>query len=196
MAPLLPLLASHSCAANMQVRSLSRTIVCLTVSIVFFWLIRFLTWSELFLLLSCYQETSSSISKPCSLSSDQRTTSNWWVHTKTHTQFRSCQSTVKTSTVFFLLQAVRLESAHAQVTRYMVVVSTNGRQDTEESVVLGMDFSPVDRWDSNFYVPACFHTVHEVVRHRVHCFLPASSCSVGLVLPLWSDTLIHLDGDG
>lgn len=63
--------------------------------------------------------------------------------------------------------AVRLESAHAQVTRYMVVVSTNGRQDTEESVVLGMDFSPVD-----------------------------SSCSVGLVLPLWSDTLIHLDGDG
>ncbi|XP_054610404.1 protein phosphatase Slingshot homolog 2b [Dunckerocampus dactyliophorus] len=63
--------------------------------------------------------------------------------------------------------AVRLESAHAQVTRYMVVVSTNGRQDTEESVVLGVDFSPVD-----------------------------SSCSVGLVLPLWSDTLIHLDGDG
>ncbi|XP_061595742.1 protein phosphatase Slingshot homolog 2b isoform X2 [Cololabis saira] len=63
--------------------------------------------------------------------------------------------------------AVRLESSHAQMTRYMVVVSTNGRQDTEESVVLGMDFSPVD-----------------------------GSCSVGLVLPLWSDTLIHLDGDG
>ncbi|XP_063752021.1 protein phosphatase Slingshot homolog 2b [Eleginops maclovinus] len=63
--------------------------------------------------------------------------------------------------------AVRLESAHTQITRYMVVVSTNGRQDTEESVVLGMDFSPVD-----------------------------SSCSVGMVLPLWSDTLIHLDGDG
>ncbi|XP_041808308.1 protein phosphatase Slingshot homolog 2b isoform X2 [Chelmon rostratus] len=63
--------------------------------------------------------------------------------------------------------AVRLESAHTQITRYMVVVSTNGRQDTEESLVLGMDFSPVD-----------------------------SSCSVGLVLPLWSDTLIHLDGDG
>ncbi|XP_029303997.1 LOW QUALITY PROTEIN: protein phosphatase Slingshot homolog 2b [Cottoperca gobio] len=63
--------------------------------------------------------------------------------------------------------AVRLESSHTQITRYMVVVSTNGRQDTEESVVLGMDFSPVD-----------------------------SSCSVGMVLPLWSDTLIHLDGDG
>ncbi|XP_063059185.1 protein phosphatase Slingshot homolog 2b isoform X2 [Engraulis encrasicolus] len=63
--------------------------------------------------------------------------------------------------------AVRLESFHIQCTRYMVVVSTNGRQDTEESVVLGMDFSPAD-----------------------------SSCSIGMVLPLWSDTLIHLDGDG
>ncbi|XP_013985123.1 protein phosphatase Slingshot homolog 1 isoform X2 [Salmo salar] len=63
--------------------------------------------------------------------------------------------------------AVRLESSLYQGTRYMVVVSTNGRQDTEESLVLGMDFSPAD-----------------------------SSCSVGLVLPLWSDSLIHLDGDG
>ncbi|XP_041749347.2 uncharacterized protein LOC121579111 [Coregonus clupeaformis] len=63
--------------------------------------------------------------------------------------------------------AVRLESTLYQGTRYMVVVSTNGRQDTEESLVLGMDFSPTD-----------------------------SSCLVGLVLPLWSDTLIHLDGDG
>ncbi|KAK5904491.1 hypothetical protein CesoFtcFv8_006048 [Champsocephalus esox] len=63
--------------------------------------------------------------------------------------------------------AVRLESAFPQVTRYMVVVSTNGKQDTEESIVLGMDFLSSD-----------------------------SCCSVGLVLPLWSDTLIHLDGDG
>ncbi|KAM9732968.1 uncharacterized protein ssh2a isoform 1-T1 [Menidia menidia] len=63
--------------------------------------------------------------------------------------------------------AVRLESAYGQVTRYMVVVSTNGRQDTEESIVLGMDFVSSD-----------------------------SCCTVGLVLPLWSDTLIHLDGDG
>ncbi|XP_051532905.1 protein phosphatase Slingshot homolog 2-like isoform X2 [Myxocyprinus asiaticus] len=63
--------------------------------------------------------------------------------------------------------AVRLESAFPQCTRYMVVVSTNGRQDTEESLVLGMDFNPSD-----------------------------SSCSIGMVLPLWSDTRIHLDGDG
>lgn len=42
-------------------------------------------------------------------------------------------------------QAVRLESAYPQCTRYMVVVSTSGRQDTEESVVLGMDFTNSDR---------------------------------------------------
>ncbi|XP_049582552.1 protein phosphatase Slingshot homolog 2 isoform X1 [Syngnathus scovelli] len=63
--------------------------------------------------------------------------------------------------------AVRLESSYDQVTRYLVVVSTNGRQDTEESIVLGMDFYSSD-----------------------------SCCTVGLVLPLWSDTMIHLDGDG
>ncbi|XP_069471349.1 protein phosphatase Slingshot homolog 2 isoform X2 [Ambystoma mexicanum] len=64
--------------------------------------------------------------------------------------------------------AVRLESSYQNRTRYMVVVSTNGRQDTEESLVLGMDFA----------------------------FNDSTSCTMGLVLPLWSDTLIHLDGDG
>ncbi|XP_053562113.1 protein phosphatase Slingshot homolog 2 isoform X2 [Bombina bombina] len=64
--------------------------------------------------------------------------------------------------------AVRLESTYQNRTRYMVVVSTNGRQDTEESIVLGMDFAYND----------------------------SSTCTIGLVLPLWSDTLIHLDGDG
>ncbi|KAM7139719.1 protein phosphatase Slingshot homolog 2 isoform 2-T2 [Macrochelys suwanniensis] len=64
--------------------------------------------------------------------------------------------------------AVRLESTYQNRTRYMVVVSTNGRQDTEESIVLGMDFSSND----------------------------SSTCTMGLVLPLWSDTRIHLDGDG
>ncbi|XP_066491226.1 protein phosphatase Slingshot homolog 2 isoform X2 [Tiliqua scincoides] len=64
--------------------------------------------------------------------------------------------------------AVRLESTYQNRMRYMVVVSTNGRQDTEESIVLGMDFSSND----------------------------SSICTMGLVLPLWSDALIHLDGDG
>lgn len=43
-----------------------------------------------------------------------------------------------------VFQAVRLESAYPQCTRYMVVVSNNGRQDTEESVVLGVDFANSD----------------------------------------------------
>uniref|UniRef100_A0A4W5M6M7 Protein phosphatase Slingshot homolog 1 n=1 Tax=Hucho hucho TaxID=62062 RepID=A0A4W5M6M7_9TELE len=64
--------------------------------------------------------------------------------------------------------AVRLESAWSDRIRYMVVVYTSGRQDTEENILLGIDFSDKD----------------------------SKSCSVGMVLPLWSDTKIHLDGDG
>lgn len=64
------------------------------------------------------------------------------IHTHTHNHVHVYKP--KCTFAFFLLQAVRLESIHPQITRYMVVVSTNGRQDTEESVVLGMDFSPRD----------------------------------------------------
>uniref|UniRef100_A0A8C7JMN1 protein-serine/threonine phosphatase n=1 Tax=Oncorhynchus kisutch TaxID=8019 RepID=A0A8C7JMN1_ONCKI len=66
--------------------------------------------------------------------------------------------------------AVRLESAYAQpqCTRYMVVVSTNGRQDTEESVVLGLDFGSSDRGFSVSTV------------NRVHVFKPVS------VQAMWS----------
>uniref|UniRef100_A0A667Z8V3 Protein phosphatase Slingshot homolog 1 n=1 Tax=Myripristis murdjan TaxID=586833 RepID=A0A667Z8V3_9TELE len=64
--------------------------------------------------------------------------------------------------------AVRLESAWSDRVRYMVVVYTSGRQDTEENILLGMDFTNKD----------------------------CKSCSIGMVLPLWSDTKIHLDGDG
>nr|XP_046243342.1 protein phosphatase Slingshot homolog 1 isoform X2 [Scatophagus argus] len=64
--------------------------------------------------------------------------------------------------------AVRLESAWSDRVRYMVVVYTSGRQDTEENILLGIDFISKD----------------------------CKSCSIGMVLPLWSDTKIHLDGDG
>lgn len=64
--------------------------------------------------------------------------------------------------------AVRLESAWSDRVRYMVVVYTSGREDTEENILLGIDFTSKD----------------------------CKSCSVGMVLPLWSDTKIHLDGDG
>ncbi|XP_047238242.1 protein phosphatase Slingshot homolog 1 isoform X2 [Girardinichthys multiradiatus] len=64
--------------------------------------------------------------------------------------------------------AVRLESAWSDRVRYMVVLYTSGRQDTEENILLGIDFTNKD----------------------------CKSCSIGMVLPLWSDTKIHLDGDG
>ncbi|XP_061585119.1 protein phosphatase Slingshot homolog 1 isoform X2 [Cololabis saira] len=64
--------------------------------------------------------------------------------------------------------AVRLESVWSDRVRYMVVVYTSGRQDTEENILLGIDFTNKD----------------------------CKSCSIGMVLPLWSDTKIHLDGDG
>ncbi|XP_034026165.1 protein phosphatase Slingshot homolog 1 isoform X2 [Thalassophryne amazonica] len=64
--------------------------------------------------------------------------------------------------------AVRLESVWSDRVRYMVVVYTSGRQDTEENILLGIDFTNKD----------------------------CKSCSVGMVLPLWSDTKIRLDGDG
>ncbi|XP_074473722.1 protein phosphatase Slingshot homolog 1 isoform X2 [Sebastes fasciatus] len=64
--------------------------------------------------------------------------------------------------------AVRLESGWSDRVRYMVVIYTNGHQDTEENIVVGMDFTDKD----------------------------SKNCSVGMVLPLWSDTNIHLDGDG
>ncbi|NXI34835.1 SSH1 phosphatase, partial [Galbula dea] len=64
--------------------------------------------------------------------------------------------------------AVRLESVWAERVRYMVVVYSSGRQDTEENILLGVDFSSKE----------------------------SKSCTIGMVLRLWSDTKIHLDGDG
>ncbi|XP_069352902.1 protein phosphatase Slingshot homolog 1 isoform X3 [Eulemur rufifrons] len=64
--------------------------------------------------------------------------------------------------------AVRLESAWTDRVRYMVVVYSSGRQDTEENILLGVDFSSKE----------------------------STSCTIGMVLRLWSDTKIHLDGDG
>ncbi|XP_067910881.1 protein phosphatase Slingshot homolog 1-like isoform X2 [Heterodontus francisci] len=64
--------------------------------------------------------------------------------------------------------AVRLESMSSDRIRYMVVVYTNGHQDTEENVLLGIDFASKE----------------------------SNTCTIGMTLPLWSDTKIHLDGDG
>ncbi|KAF1384650.1 hypothetical protein PFLUV_G00122400 [Perca fluviatilis] len=62
--------------------------------------------------------------------------------------------------------AVQLESISSVRVRYLIIVSTLGKK--HESILLGMDF-PNSRSDQ---------------------------CTIGLVLPVWSDTQVYLDGDG
>ncbi|XP_023814963.1 protein phosphatase Slingshot homolog 3 isoform X1 [Oryzias latipes] len=62
--------------------------------------------------------------------------------------------------------AVELESVSPVRVRYLIIVSTQGNK--QESILLGVDFP---RSDSN-------------------------QCTIGLVLPIWSDTQVYLDGDG
>ncbi|KAL1787681.1 phosphatase Slingshot-like 3 isoform X1 [Sigmodon hispidus] len=63
--------------------------------------------------------------------------------------------------------AAQLEAARPPRLRYLLVVST-GESLSQETVLLGVDFP-----DSSSH-----------------------SCTLGLVLPLWSDTQVYLDGDG
>ncbi|XP_033829837.1 protein phosphatase Slingshot homolog 3 [Periophthalmus magnuspinnatus] len=62
--------------------------------------------------------------------------------------------------------AVQLESVSPVRIRYLIIVSTLGNKD--ESILLGMDFPNAD----------------------------SDQCTIGLVLPIWSDTQVYLDGDG
>lgn len=62
--------------------------------------------------------------------------------------------------------AVQLESVSSVRVRYLIVVSTLSNK--QESILLGMDFPNSD----------------------------SDQCTIGLVLPIWSDTQVYLDGDG
>uniref|UniRef100_A0A8C6U6E3 protein-serine/threonine phosphatase n=2 Tax=Neogobius melanostomus TaxID=47308 RepID=A0A8C6U6E3_9GOBI len=62
--------------------------------------------------------------------------------------------------------AVQLESVNPVRVRYLIIVSTLGNKD--ESILLGMDFPNPQ----------------------------SNQCTIGLVLPIWSDTQVYLDGDG
>uniref|UniRef100_A0A8C7ERA9 protein-serine/threonine phosphatase n=1 Tax=Neovison vison TaxID=452646 RepID=A0A8C7ERA9_NEOVI len=64
--------------------------------------------------------------------------------------------------------AAQLEAARPPRLRYLLVVSTREHLHRDETVLLGVDFP-----DSS-----------------------SPSCTLGLVLPLWSDTQVYLDGDG
>ncbi|XP_068180983.1 protein phosphatase Slingshot homolog 3 isoform X2 [Antennarius striatus] len=62
--------------------------------------------------------------------------------------------------------AVQLESVNALRVRYLIVIATLSNK--EESILLGMDFPNSD----------------------------SDQCTIGLVMPVWSDTQVYLDGDG
>ncbi|KAM4732935.1 protein phosphatase Slingshot homolog 3 [Anableps anableps] len=62
--------------------------------------------------------------------------------------------------------AVELESVSPVRVRYLIVVSTLASK--QESILLGMDFPSSD----------------------------STHCTIGLVLPVWSDTQVYLNGDG
>nr|XP_004656537.3 protein phosphatase Slingshot homolog 3 isoform X2 [Jaculus jaculus] len=64
--------------------------------------------------------------------------------------------------------AAQLEAARPPRLRYLLVVSTEESLKQEETVLLGVDFPESS----------------------------SLSCTLGLVLPLWSDTQVYLDGDG
>ncbi|XP_035578557.1 protein phosphatase Slingshot homolog 3 isoform X3 [Zalophus californianus] len=64
--------------------------------------------------------------------------------------------------------AAQLEAARPPRLRYLLVVSTREHLSRDETVLLGVDFP-----DSS-----------------------SPCCTLGLVLPLWSDTQVYLDGDG
>ncbi|XP_055987786.1 protein phosphatase Slingshot homolog 3 [Sorex fumeus] len=64
--------------------------------------------------------------------------------------------------------AAQLEAARPPRIRYLLVVSTRDLLSQDETVLLGVDFP---------------HS-------------SSLSCTLGLVLPLWSDTQVYLDGDG
>lgn len=52
--------------------------------------------------------------------------------------------------------------------RYLVIVSTIGRQDTEESLILGIDFEEGKK----------------------------NECTIGFAVPIYNDVTADLDGDG
>ncbi|XP_063814453.1 protein phosphatase Slingshot homolog 3 isoform X2 [Pseudophryne corroboree] len=64
--------------------------------------------------------------------------------------------------------AVRLEPVRSCLTRYLLVVSCSGRANEEQTVLLGVDFP---------------HS-------------GSNGCTIGTVLPVWSNTQVFIDGDG
>lgn len=72
-----------------------------------------------------------------------------------------------------IILAIRLSSYLSERIRYLVIIETEGKQDTEENAIVGFDIKSSISSNSN----------------DLHC-------TIGLVLPIYSHSVIMLDGDG
>lgn len=113
-----------------------------------------------------------------------------------------------TSLLLHVHQAVQLESVSTVRVRYLIIVSTLASK--QESVLLGMDFPNLERCVC-VCGPTCCNAALSQRKLQIEFLfgewflitlllfaLPVCSdlCTIGLVLPVWSDTQVFLDGDG
>lgn len=94
-----------------------------------------------------------------------------------------------------LPQAAQLEAARPPRLRYLLVVSTREHLSQDETVLLGVDF-PDSRWEQGKQGRGERKGDAEETVAFLLSPASSSSCTLGLVLPLWSDTQVYLDGDG
>ncbi|XP_052125223.1 protein phosphatase Slingshot isoform X3 [Frankliniella occidentalis] len=92
-----------------------------------------------------------------------------------------------------LVEAVKLESAHAGRTRYLVVVSREGRTHHEESCLLGIDCSGTPGGTPSG-TPSS--GTPGGTPSSPNAPIASTASTVGLVLRVLADTAITLDGDG
>lgn len=101
---------------------------------------------------------------------------------------------------FFKFQAIRLESSREGEYRYIALVSTMGRQDTEESVILGLDCTTSDssqNSSTSLTVPSSATTPTSPTPHvGAGAYGGIASATIGLVLPIWMGMKVRLSGDG
>ena len=95
-------------------------------------------------------------------------------------------------------QAIRLENQRDNEHRYMALVSTLGRQDTEESVILGLDCSTTPATPATPPVSPTTPTTTGATAAAGPALegRGVATATIGLVLPIWMGMKVRLNGDG
>ena len=100
------------------------------------------------------------------------------------------------SKVLFYCQAIRLENQRDNEHRYMALVSTMGRQDTEESVILGLDCTTTAPTTTTPATPPSSPTTPGAAAAVPFEGRGVALATIGLVLPIWMGMKVRLNGDG